>query len=533
VERVIGVGGMGAVVAARHVDLETRVAIKFLLPETLSNRDALSRFAREARAAARIVSEHVVRVHDVGTLPSGAPYIVMEYLEGRDLATWLHERGPMPVEQAVDFVLQACVAVADAHGLGIVHRDLKPANLFCVRRSDGQPFIKVLDFGISKVSSPDPGASVSDTSVSAIMGSPHYMSPEQLQCARDVDGRTDIWSLGVVAFELMTGQPPFSGKGYGEILLKVGSQPAPSVRDVRADVPEPVATAIARCLEKDRRARYANVAELATALGPHGSRRAGPIVERIVGILQGAGRGSSPPPGPATAPTLPSDGAAAARSSIKPRPGSGKAGDLPSKPRPGSGKAGDLPSPSRQTPPEIRVKGSVLLAVLQATQDLDRSGLREATVRRLEGELAESVRSGGPMATEWYPIAWHRELLGAVASHAGTTGLRDVVRRSTRDSVGRIHRVVVRMLTPDTLISRSSKLFTSFFEASFTAHREGTGLTRIAWSGCHGFDRNCWLAQVHTVEEMVTMSGAKLLRKSVLFGGEDRDPEMMLEIGWK
>src|ERR1700733_1118638 len=179
VERVLGVGGMGVVVAASHVQLETKVAIKFLLPEMLSSREAVARFPREARAAVRITSEHVARIFDVGTLENGAPYMVMEFLEGGDLAAWIEQRGPMPVEQAVEFVLQACVAVADAHGLGIVHRDLKPANLFCVRRTDGRLLIKVLDFGISKVTqfgSSGPGTSATKTS--ALMGSPLYMSPE-------------------------------------------------------------------------------------------------------------------------------------------------------------------------------------------------------------------------------------------------------------------------------------------------------------------------------------------------------------------
>ena len=138
VERVLGVGGMGVVVAAHHMQLDEKVALKFLLPEMLGSAEAVARFAREARAASRIKSEHVARIADVGVLPNGAPYMVMEYLDGGDLAGWIKERGPLPVEQAVDFTLQACVAVADAHALGIVHRDLKPANLFCVRRSDGQ-----------------------------------------------------------------------------------------------------------------------------------------------------------------------------------------------------------------------------------------------------------------------------------------------------------------------------------------------------------------------------------------------------------
>ena len=156
VECVLGTGGMGIVVAARHLRLDERVAIKFLHPDALSNVEAVARFEREARAAAKIKSEHVARVSDVGTLDNGCPYMIMEYLEGEDLAQWVQQRGPLAIDQAVEFILQTCEAMAEAHGLGIVHRDLKPANLFCIRRADGLLAIKVLDFGISKVTGSRP-----------------------------------------------------------------------------------------------------------------------------------------------------------------------------------------------------------------------------------------------------------------------------------------------------------------------------------------------------------------------------------------
>src|SRR5262245_6617782 len=173
IDKILGAGGMGVVVAAHHEQLDTRVAIKFLLPQALANTEAVERFAREARAAVKIQSEHVARVSDVGTLDNGAPYMVMEYLEGSDLAAWLHESGPLPVEQAIEFVLQACEAIAEAHAIGIIHRDLKPANLFVIRRPDGVLSVKVLDFGISKATGLS--ASGSDmTRTSAVMGSPLY-----------------------------------------------------------------------------------------------------------------------------------------------------------------------------------------------------------------------------------------------------------------------------------------------------------------------------------------------------------------------
>jgi len=296
IERVLGIGGMGVVVAAHHLQLDEKVAIKFLLPTMLSNRDVVGRFAREARAAVKIKSEHVARVFDVGALENGAPYMVMELLEGEDLATLLGRQGPLPVEQAVDFVLQACVAIANAHALGIVHRDLKPANLFCVRGFDGQPVIKVLDFGISKMghlSAPEVGGSMTNTT--AVMGSPFYMSPEQMKSARDVDAGTDIWALGVVLYELLTGSTPFAGESFAEVAIKAATAPFTPLANLRATVPSGLETVVFTCLEKDRNNRYANVSELALALASYGSPRARPFVDRIVGIALASGLPARPP----------------------------------------------------------------------------------------------------------------------------------------------------------------------------------------------------------------------------------------------
>jgi serine/threonine-protein kinase len=288
VERVLGVGGMGVVVAAHHVQLDERVALKFLLPEMLAKLDLVARFLREARAAVKIKNEHVARVIDVGELDNGSPYIVMEYLEGQDLAGRLSEHGPLAVEQAVDFVLQACEALADAHALGIVHRDLKPANLFCIQRSDGQLALKVLDFGISKMTTP--GTLGHDmTKSTALLGSPFYMSPEQMEFSKGVDSRTDIWSLGVVLFELLTGRRPFQATAVTELAIKVRNEPAPLLRAFRFDAPTGLEEIVARCLEKDRSRRYANVGELAVTLGPFGPKHAQLSVERVKGTLERAG----------------------------------------------------------------------------------------------------------------------------------------------------------------------------------------------------------------------------------------------------
>ena len=294
VERVLGVGGMGVVVAALHIGLDERVAIKFLLPEALGNPEAVARFAREARAAVKIKSLHVARVSDVGVLETGAPYMVMEFLQGQDLSQRVRDHGPLSVQEAVDFILQACEALAEAHALGMVHRDLKPANLFLTRMADGSPCVKVLDFGISKVTSPSSsGQDFGMTKTQAVMGSPLYMSPEQMASSRDVDGRTDIWALGTILYELLTGRVPFLGETMPQLCAMILQERPPPARQFRPDLPEHLEQTILRCLEKDRNRRFPNVAELAHALMPFGSRNASRSVERISKVLTAAGISSS------------------------------------------------------------------------------------------------------------------------------------------------------------------------------------------------------------------------------------------------
>ena len=281
VDRVLGAGGMGTVVAAHHLGLDTRVAVKLLLPEMLAHKDVVARFAQEARAAARITNEHVARVFDVGALEDGAPYMVMEYLDGFDLGEWIRRHGPLPVAQTVDFVLQACEGVAAAHGVGIVHRDLKPANLFCVRRSDGAYCIKVLDFGISKLSAGGAQSSLSMTATAAVMGTPYYMSPEQMESARDVDTRTDIWSFGIILYELLTGSRPFGGQTLPEVCFRIATHPAPRICEHRADVPPGLEAVILKCLEKRRIDRFSSIAELAASVAPFGDEQTVSSADRV------------------------------------------------------------------------------------------------------------------------------------------------------------------------------------------------------------------------------------------------------------
>jgi len=309
IDRVLGAGGMGVVVAATHLELNDRVAVKFLLPHALVNEEATRRFVREARAAVRIKSEHVARVIDVGRLENGAPYMVMEYLEGHDLSRH-YSPEPLPVDVAVDYVLQACDAMAEAHVAGIIHRDLKPANLFRTERADGSAVVKVLDFGISKVADP----SISDaalTRTSTAMGSPLYMSPEQLRSAKDVDVRADIWSMGAILYELLGAQTPFTGESYPELCAEILGNPPRSLAQVRPDLPEGLEAVVLRCLEKNPDARFQNVAELANALLPYAPEHARPHAERARRVLARAGMSSIPdiedrPPGASAPPPAPS-----------------------------------------------------------------------------------------------------------------------------------------------------------------------------------------------------------------------------------
>jgi len=289
VERVLGEGGMGYVVAAIHEQLEQRVAVKLLIEELAEDPDAVERFLREARASVRIQSEHVARVIDVGELADGAPYLVMEFLSGRDLAQELEARETFEIGVAIDYVLQACEALAEAHALGVIHRDLKPANLFLTHRPDGSPLVKVLDFGISKAlksQSGSGGASPSLTAAQSFLGSPAYMSPEQARRPKTVDTRTDIWALGVVLYEFLGGETPFVGDVPLEVLTAAASDPMPSLREVRKDVPIELEAVIRRCLEKKADDRYQTVADFAEALRPFAPVESRRSISRIAGILR-------------------------------------------------------------------------------------------------------------------------------------------------------------------------------------------------------------------------------------------------------
>jgi serine/threonine-protein kinase len=296
IERMLGGGGMGAVFLATQLHLGERVAIKFLSDDATRDKERLTRFLREARAAARIKSEHVVRVLDVAVLENGAPYIAMEYLEGKDLERVVESRGPLPLDEAVDYVLQACEALAEAHVAGIVHRDLKPANLFATQRADGSPVIKVLDFGISKVHVGGENDESTLTSVAELLGSPLYMSPEQMLDSRKTTPQADVWALGVILFQLLTGTVPFPGTTIPQICGLILSAPAPKVASKRPDLGPEIDVVIGRCLQRNLDQRYKDVAELARALAPLAPARSEVSIERILRTIEpGTGRVASAP----------------------------------------------------------------------------------------------------------------------------------------------------------------------------------------------------------------------------------------------
>ena len=281
VERVLGSGGMGIVVQARHLTLARRVAIKFMRPEALKDGESVARFQREANAAASLLSEHTARVQDTGRLANGAPYMVMEFLVGQDLGELVERSGALPIGTAVALMLQACEALAEAHARGIVHRDIKPRNLFLAQRVDGSPLLKVLDFGLAK--HVETGNDHALTRTTAVMGSPQYMSPEQMRASRDVDHRTDIWSLGVCLYELLTGTVPFDAPTVPMLCALVLKESPRPPHELRPDIPLELSAAVMRCLEKEPGARFEDVGALADSLEPFGAAPGSAV--RVRGVL--------------------------------------------------------------------------------------------------------------------------------------------------------------------------------------------------------------------------------------------------------
>ncbi len=268
VERVLGEGGMAVVVEATHLGLAAPVAVKVLSSSAVARTEALERFFQEARTMATLASAHVVRVLDVDRLPTGEPYLVMEKLTGRDLGQLLEESGPVDPDTAAAWVLEACEGVAEAHARGIVHRDLKPSNLFLAERAVGEPIIKVCDFGIAKLLGPEQERASSPhiTTTQQVVGSPAYMAPEQIRTPRDVDFRADLWALGVILHELISGKLPHEHETVTEILAAICMDDVAPLSSLRSSVPPELDAIVARCLQRDPADRYGSAMELASAL---------------------------------------------------------------------------------------------------------------------------------------------------------------------------------------------------------------------------------------------------------------------------
>jgi serine/threonine-protein kinase len=271
IDRTLAEGGMGVVVAATHIHLNQIVALKFLRRGVSSESDILARFTREARVAAQLRSEHVARVLDAGVTSDGTPYIAMEYLEGQSLARSLETLGPLEVPRAVEYMIQVCEGLAEAHARGIIHRDIKPDNLFLVERLPGWSAVKILDFGISKLAFAEGG----NIATRIIMGSPCYMSPEQLRSTATVDHRTDIWSVGATLYELLAGRAAFDAlQTLPELITAILHETVPEVHELRPAVPVELSAIIARCLANDRGERFESAGQLAMALLPFAPPRA-------------------------------------------------------------------------------------------------------------------------------------------------------------------------------------------------------------------------------------------------------------------
>ena len=291
IERIVAEGGMGIIVAAYHLELEEQVAIKFLKEEFASKPEIVGRFAREAKAAARIKCEYTPTVFDVGVSQERGPYIVMEYLEGEDLELVLETSGRLPFARATELIMQAGEAIAVAHANGVIHRDIKPANLFLVKGDQAMPVVKVLDFGVSKtaLSGNVFGGAISLVKTQSLVGSPIYMSPEQIRGKEEVTYTADVWSLGAVLYELVTGVTAFNGSSITELCASVlESEPRP-VTDHVPDIPAGLAETIMRCLEKKPRRRFQSAAELIVALAPYAPTRARMVVDRAIAVSKAAG----------------------------------------------------------------------------------------------------------------------------------------------------------------------------------------------------------------------------------------------------
>jgi serine/threonine protein kinase len=446
--RLIGTGGVGFVVSARHVGFDEVVALKFLRPEFATHAEAVTRFTIEARASFKIKSEHVARVLDVDTLLDGTPFIAMELLEGTDLRSLLERCRVLAIQPAVDYALQTCEALAAAHSLHVIHRDIKPENLFLTGPGDETDHIKVLDFGISKVALTGTGRHTNQALTRIAVGTPPYMSPEQVRASSDLDARSDIWSLGCVLYELLTGTAPFDRMSLMQSCAAVlEEQPAPP-RDLRPSVSHELDAVVMRCLEKHPDARFQNVAELAEALAPFGSGQLGTYSDRCRAFLngEGLGRRSTPsalppvPRRPSLPPSLSESSVHRRQTGLPVRNPTGMPARYPTSSRPAPRfPTGAMPRPPSTMPPppgwSSRISGQAIQAPVprQPTYSgSSRTATDALTMRQSTGSYSRpptGVGSPGPLSS--ISIVLDRESASQLVSGMATSREHDQATRPT------------------------------------------------------------------------------------------------------
>jgi serine/threonine protein kinase len=472
----LGHGGMSSIWQAEDSAEGRRVAIKFQEGPRL-DANHQRRFKREVRALSQVRSPHIVKVFASG-VDDGLTYIVMELLSGETLRRRGETRGRLRIDEVVSVVREAALGLGVAHDAGIVHRDIKPSNLFLVTEGATE-VLKIIDFGIAKGDGIE--ASV-DTTASGLIGSPAYMSPEQAR-AESVDARSDLWSLGVVAFRLLCGQEPFAAGNVPATLQRICMGPVPRISEHASGLPPALDDFFNRAFAHERKHRHQTAAAFSTAFERACASRPEESEESPVSRT------------------------------------------WPSTPRPGSGPRS-----------EVRVKGQAFHSVLRAFGELHGDELKAAALAGMGGAGGEALREGSLLSANFYPVAWYRELFASAARQVPglNTLARDVGFRSSQRDVAGIYKVLLRALSTEMLIKQSQRLLRVVYEGGGVDVLEvQRGLARVRYHDYFGFDRNIWQDAIGGAEAAVLATGAKQLGFAVQQGGRDGDPHMVVEITWQ
>ncbi len=575
---LLGEGGMGAVYVAEHLMIGRKVALKRLHPELMGDEKAVKRFQREARAAASIGHEHIVEVLDLGFGEDGAPFLVMEYLRGKSLAQIIREEGRLEPRRACHVVGQVLAALGAVHRRGIVHRDLKPDNVIVGLRRGVRDFVKVVDFGISKMREEDgePGLSLTRTGV--MLGTPFYMSPEQARGVKDLDHRVDLYGAGLILYESLTGRLPFEGSNYHQLLGAILSGKHPRARELSPAVPEALDAIIEKSLALDPEQRYPSARELLLALVPHGAIDPGPLesvppppgnvalgdAKTTPMLRPSADRApspspeapiasdASPPPARPAAPpprrVAPKGLAAEVRAVTgQPRrfvaqspdwadessPGKALPSALREEPVHYASRRPEEPPPARAPAAATRVKGSLLLATLdrlRATDVLDR------VLERVSGGVAtELARVILPMA--WFPLPVYLELLRAAERELGGTEGTLIVRlgRATADrELTTTHRLSLQNATPAMAVERIPQVFRSYHAPGHVSvELLGAGTCRVE---AHGIEPDTFthaLLMSGFYPRMLELAGAQDVRAAITSCRERGEPATATSLRWR